>query len=104
MDFGSIPFSGCLPSRNRGFLWLHVCVYPQLCPNLCDPVDCSCQAPLSVLEWVDVCTPGELHNPCIKAASLVSPALSSGFSTTMPPGNPFLQLPLLLKCVCVDHE
>ena len=49
-------------------------------------------------------TPGELHNPCIKAASLVFPASSSGFSTTMPPGNPFLWLPLLLKCICVDHE
>ena len=32
--------------------------------------------------------PGDLPNPGIKAASLVSPALAGGFFTAAPPGEP----------------
>ena len=33
-------------------------------------------------------SPGDLSNPGIEPASLVSPALASGFFTTEPPGKP----------------
>jgi len=103
MDCGSIPFSGCLPNRNREFLWLHVCVLS--CVQLfATPWTVACQAPLSVefsrqeyCSGLTFATPGELHNPWIKATSLVSPALASGFPTIVPPGNPFLWLHLLLN-------
>ena len=41
-----------------------------------------------LLEWVAVFSPGDLPNPGIKPASLVSPALAGGFFTTAPPGKP----------------
>ena len=55
----------------------------QLCPTLCDSVDCPCQAALSLgfsrqehWNWL-LCTPAEdLPNPKIKSASLTSPALA----------------------------
>jgi len=33
-------------------------------------------------------TPGDLPNPGIESASLVSPALAGGFFITVPPGKP----------------
>ena len=60
----------------------------QLCPTLCDPVDCS-QAPLSLgfsrqEYWSgSLCPPpGELPDPCIEDVSRKSPALAGGFFTT----------------------
>ena len=55
-----------------------VCVSTCSCPALCDPWTVACQDPLSM----------EIPNPGIKAMSLMSPALISGFSTTVPPGKP----------------
>ena len=61
----------------------------QLCPTLCDPMDCSppgssvhgiLQA--RVLEWVACPPPGDLPDPGIEPSSLVSPALAGGFFTT----------------------
>ena len=61
----------------------------QLCPTLCDPMDCS--TPRSsvhgilqarILEWV--ATPGDLPDPGIKPVSLMSSALADGFFTAMP--------------------
>ena len=58
-------------------------------PTLCDSMDCS--LPVSsvhgifqtrILEWVPCPLPGDLPNPEIKAASLMSPALAGGFFTT----------------------
>ena len=50
------------------------------------------QAPLSmgffqarILEWLSFLTPGDLPNPEMEPASLVSPALVGGFFTTAPP-------------------
>ena len=43
-------------------------------------------------------TPGDLPNPGIKPASLVSPALAGGFFTTESPGKPF-EFFLLLDCL-----
>ena len=53
----------------------------QLCPTLCDPVDCSRQALLSMgfsrqeyWNGLPFPPPGDLPNPGIKPASLASPA------------------------------
>ena len=50
-----------------------LCLVAQLCPTLCDPRDCSPQAPLSVgllqariLEWVAMLSSRALPNPGIK--------------------------------------
>ena len=55
----------------------------QLCPTLCDPIDCSLQAPLSMgfsrrESWSGLpCpSPGDLPNPGIEPESLTSPALA----------------------------
>ena len=59
-----------------------VCVHAQLCPTLCDLMDSSPQAPLSMgfsrqEYWSGLqCSPPEdLPDLGIKSASLVSPAL-----------------------------
>ena len=44
-----------------------------------------------LLEWVAVFSLGDLPNPGIKPASLVSPALAGGFFTTAPPVKPEFQ-------------
>ena len=61
----------------------------QLCPTVCDPVDCSHQAPLSVgfsrqKYWSGLpCPPpGDLPNIGIRYLSLVSPALAGRFFAT----------------------
>ena len=61
----------------------------QSCPNLSDPVDCSppgssvpgiVQA--RILEWVVMLSPpGDLPNPGIETARLMSPALAGRFFT-----------------------
>ena len=53
--------------------------------TLCDPMDCACQAPLSMgVSWSGLpCPhPGDLLGPGVEPASLKSPALAGGFSTT----------------------
>ena len=61
----------------------------QSCLTLCDPMDCSppgssvhgiLQA--RILEWIAISSPGDLPNPEIKPASLMSTALASRFFTT----------------------
>ena len=61
----------------------------QLCPTLCDPMNWSppgssihgiLQA--RILEWVACPPPGDLPDPGIKPASLMSPALAGGLFTT----------------------
>ena len=60
-----------------------------LCPTLCDPIDCSCQAPLSMRfsrqeYWSGFpCPPpGDLPDPGIELESFMSPALVGVFFTT----------------------
>ena len=69
-----------------------VCVCTQLCPTLCDPMDCNLpdssvhgifQARL--LEWVAISSPGDFPNSGIKP---MSPILAGRFFTTEPPGKP----------------
>ena len=72
-------------------LYLPACVPAksiQSCPTLCDPVDCSLPGSsvhgilqARILEWV--ASPlGDLSNPGIKPASLISPALAGRFVAT----------------------
>ena len=70
----------------------HTCMHAkalQSCPTLCDPMNCSRQAPLlmgfSRQEYwsgLPCPPPGDLPNPGIEPASLTSPALAGGFFTT----------------------
>ena len=82
----------------------------QLCLTLCDPMDCSPPAPLSMgfsrqESWsgLPFSPPGDLPEPVIKptspppaylpdseikASSVWFPALSDGFFTPAPPGEP----------------
>ena len=64
----------------------------KLCLTLWDPMDYTCQAPLSVgfprqEYWsrLLLSSSGDLSNPGIE---LVSPVLTGGFFTTEPPGKP----------------
>ena len=69
---------------------LCVCVkLLQLCPTLCNPIDCTCQAPLPMgfsrqeyWSGLPFPPPGDLPHPGIESASLSSPALAGGFFTT----------------------
>ena len=77
-----------------GKVHVHACSVAQLCPTICDPVDCSRRAPLSMRfprqeHWsgLPFPPPGDLPNPGIKPMSPASPALSGGFFTTEPPGQ-----------------
>ena len=61
----------------------------QSCPTLCDPRDCSPQAPLSVgfsrheyWSGLPFPSPGHLPHPGIEPGSLTCPALAGGFFTT----------------------
>ena len=61
----------------------------QLYPILSDPMDCSPPGSFvrgilqeRMLEWVVCPSPGDLLNPGIELASLMSPALAGGFFTT----------------------
>ena len=67
------------------------CSVAESCPALGD------QAPLSMefsrqeyWSGLPFPTPGDLPDPGIKYASLVSPALAGGFFTIAPPGKPYL--------------
>ena len=59
------------------------------CPTLCNSMDCSLpESPVhgilqeSILEWLPFPPPGDLHDPGIKSASFMSPALADRFFTT----------------------
>ena len=74
------------PTRKAGGGWWRV---TQLCPSLCDPMEYSPQAPLSLgfskqEHWSGLpCPPpGNLPNPEMEPASLASPALAGGLFTT----------------------
>ena len=61
----------------------------QYCPTLCDPMDCSPPGSsvhgifqTRILEWIACPSPGDLPDPGIEPASLMSPSLAGGFFTT----------------------
>ena len=71
------------------------CSVTQLCPTLCDPMDCN---PLGssfhgifqtrILEQVAICYTRGSSQLWDQTTYLVSPALAGRFFTTMPPGKP----------------
>ena len=67
---------------------IRVCLQVQSCMPLCDPVDCSPQAPLSrgvprqeYWSGLPFPPPGDLPDPGIELASLTPPALAGRFFT-----------------------
>ena len=67
----------------------------QSCLTLCDPMDCSHHAPLSMEFSRQECwsglpfpSPGHLPDPGIKPTTLVSPALQVNSLPLVPPGKP----------------
>ena len=74
-----------------------VCVCTQSCLTLCDSMDCSPQAPLSVEFSRQECQSGlpfptqrDLPDPWIKSTSLMPPAPAGGFFSTVPPGKSYI--------------
>ena len=74
-------------------------LYTQLCPALCDPMDCSLPGfsvhgilQAKLLEWLLFPPPGDLPDPGTELMCLASPALAGRFFTTTPPGK---------RCMCV---
>ena len=73
------------------------CLVAKLFPTLCNPMGTIAhQAPLSKGfprqehgSGLPLPSAGELPDPGIEPASLVSPALASGFFATETPGKPF---------------
>ena len=72
-----------------------VCVRAQSCPTLCNPMDCSLHAPLSMgfskqeyWSGLPFSTLGDLLNPGTEPVPLVAPALAGRFFTTVPHGKP----------------
>ena len=68
----------------------------QLCPTLCDPVDCSPPGSsvhvifqARILRWAAIPSPGDLPNPGIKARS---PAWQADSLPSEPPGKPSITL------------
>ena len=75
----------------------------QLCPTLCDPMDCSPSgspvhgiSQARILEWVAIFSPGDLLDA---GTEPTSPALAGSFFTTEPPGKPNnSEIPWVLSC------
>ena len=72
--------------------WAYSCTHAkslQLCPTLCNAMNCSLLAPLSIgffrqEDWsgLPFLSPGDLPNPGMELVSLTSPTLAAGFFTT----------------------
>ena len=76
-------------------LYVHICVYTQSCLTLCNLMDHSHQAPLSMEcsrqeYWsrLPFPTPGDLPNPGIKPTCPAALALADGFFATELPRKP----------------
>ena len=71
----------------------------------CSPPDSSGHGILQagLLEWVAWPLPGDLSDPGIETASLLSAVLAGGFFTTMPPGKPLKGFTLGQTFVTMGH-
>ena len=72
-----------------------MCAHAQSCPTLCDPMDSSPPASLSMgfsrqeyRRGLPFLSPGDLPNPGVEPTSLACLALPGGFFTTVSPGKP----------------
>ena len=79
-----------LQLRRVGSSFLCVRSVTQLCPALCNPVDCSLPnssvpgiLQARILEWLPFPSPGDLPYPGIQPESLASPAMAGRFFTTI---------------------
>ena len=79
----------------------------QSCPTLCDPMDCSPPAPLSMgfsrqEHWSGLpCPPpGDLPNPGIK---LTSPALAGGFFTASTTWETLKEILMILQFLLLEN-
>ena len=94
----TINFERLLPPPQRNSMPIRV-LSAQLCPALCDPMDCGLPASsvygisqVRTLDWAPCPPPVDPSDPGIEPASLASPvslALAGGFFTTVPPGKPY---------------
>ena len=74
------------------------CLVAQLCPTLCDPMDCSRQAPLCMVilqaricEWVAIPPPGDLPNPGIEPRCPTCRRSTAHMNLGLNPYNPCLK-------------
>ena len=82
------------PSIKHHYLYESESEVAQLCPTLCDPMDCSLQAPPSMGFSRQECwsgllfpSPGDLSDPGIKSKS---PTLQADTLPSKPPGKPII--------------
>ena len=78
--------------------YVHACVSTQslqLCPTLCDPMDCNLPGSsvheilqARMLSGWPFPSPEDLPNPLIKPTTPATPALAGGLLITEPPGKP----------------
>ena len=76
-----------------------LCLVTQSCLTLATPWIVAHWAPLSMgfsrqeyWNGMPFSSPGDLPDPGIETACLMSPALAGGFFTTEPPGKPYKQI------------
>ena len=79
-------------------------MHAYLCPTLCNPMNCSPQAPLSMgfsrqeyWSGLPFSPPGALSGLRMKPTSLASPALAGRVFTTESPGKPRKEQQIYLK-------
>ena len=97
LEWGAIAFSMKVYSVPQTLMYkiLVVCLsVAQSCLILCDPMDCSSPGfsvheilQARILKWVGILSPGNLPDPGIELASLVSLALPGSFFTIEPSGT-----------------
>ena len=76
----------------------------QLCPTLCDPMDCSLPGSsvhgILQARLLECPHPGDLPDLGIEPVSLASPALAGGFFTTSTTWEAYIHVPNEYLCVC----
>ena len=88
-----------------------LCICAQLCPTLCNPMDCSLLASsvhgifqVRILWWLPFPFPGDLPDPRIKPTPPASPALAGRFFATELPGTPLGILASLKTLFCIKSH
>ena len=92
-----VPITGWMDKENVVYVHWNTCccAITKSCPTLCNPMDCTCQAPLSMgfsrqeyWSGLSFPPPEDLLDPWIEPTSPVSPALAGRFFTAEPPEKP----------------
>ena len=92
MQFVMLPLQIVLGTVSSFYILYSACVSvksPQLCPTLCEPMDCSLPGSSDrgipqarILEWVVIPSSRGSSRPSNPAHVFMSPALAGGFFTT----------------------